>query len=154
MNQQSQQADYIIETVDTCVVAVVRGGWNDYIATRYSKEFLRTVEQFNGQPFSHLVYFDEFTFAEPSVEKMVEQLVKKLTQLNMLYVAQVIPPDFYNITQYQLQKMTETHGLFEKQAFNSLSDASFWLNSKSKIRTKACEDIINVYLANRYKKDK
>lgn len=121
---------YQLHSDSHCIYAVVTGSWCDYDAKAFRKDFLKQVQLFSGRPFCHLVYFDEFVFSVPEIEKEIQLLVDHLVLLGMRYVAQVIPSEFYNITQFQLEKMTQTKGNFEKRAFSTLIDAQSWLNNQ------------------------
>jgi len=59
----------------------------------------------------------------PEVEEVIQNLVDKLVSQGLRFTAQVIPFEYYNITQFQLAKMTKTKGLFVKKSFNCLIDA-------------------------------
>lgn len=118
---------YQLSADDLCVYAIVKGSWSYDEAINFSKDFLEIIKDFNGKPFTHLVYFDEFTFSVPEIEGIIQKLVDKLVSLGLRFTAQVIPFEYYNITQFQLAKMTQTKGLFVKKAFNCLLDAQKWL---------------------------
>lgn len=122
---------YQLSADDICVYAVVKGSWSYDEAIQFSKDFLDIIKAFEGQPFTHLVYFDRFTFSVPEIEEVIQKLVDKLVSQGLRFTAQVIPFEYYNITQFQLAKMTQTKGLFVKKSFNCLTDAQDWLESQS-----------------------
>lgn len=123
---------YQLSADDICVYAVVKGSWSYDDAILFSKDFLKIIQPFNGNPFTHLVYFDEFTFSVPEIEGVIQKLVDKLVAKGLRLTAQVIPFEYYNITQFQLAKMTQTKGLFVKKSFNCLIDAQHWLEQEAK----------------------
>ncbi|MEQ3515686.1 hypothetical protein ABMY35_20400 [Pseudoalteromonas sp. BZB3] len=122
---------YQLSADDICVYAVVKGSWSYDEAILFSKDFLDIIKTFEGKPFTHLVYFDGFTFSVPEIEEIIQKLVDKLVSQGLRFTAQVIPFEYYNITQFQLAKMTQTKGLFVKKSFNCLIDAQDWLESQS-----------------------
>jgi len=122
---------YQLSADDLCVYAVVKGSWSYDEAIHFSKDFLELVKDFDGKPFTHLVYFDQFTFSVPEIEEVIQRLVDKLVAQGLRFTAQIIPFEYYNITQFQLAKMTQTKGLFVKKSFNCLIDAQDWLEAQS-----------------------
>ena len=144
---------YKIAAGARCLYAILPGSWDDFIAADFSKDFLKQAKYFKGQPFCHLVYFDGFSFGIPEIEPIIQKLVDKLILLEMRYVAQVIPAQTYNMTQFQLSKMTQTKNLFEKQAFLSIPEASAWLKEKYSELSEDCDVEFSHEILNRYKNE-
>lgn len=149
----SKEVHFQLATDEHCIYAVVSGSWDDLIAKQFCKVFLNEVQHFNGKPFCHLVYFDQFTFGIPEIVPIIQKLVDTLMANEMRFVAQVIPKSHYNLTQFQLQQMTQTKGLFEKQSFTEIVQAEAWLKLKFKTISDTCNYSFQHEIVNRYKNE-
>ena len=108
------------------LLAHLKGQWNLETRLAYSHKMQELGALFQGQPWAHIVYLDDWELCTPDLEPVINELVAWVIDHGLIRTAQIYSPSM--IKQSQIDRMVkEKHGDFERQVFSNEQDGFSWL---------------------------
>ena len=117
-------------TDDFVLLSVPSGISGRSIAQKYVDEIKSKVAEFNGQPWAHIVYLNEWQLGTPEVEPIITELSRWCLANNLKYTAIIETAN--SVRQYQNNKMLIKQNErtdYDRQSFANADLAIEWLNS-------------------------
>ena len=121
--------DFDMWTDQHVLLAHLEGQWNAETALSYSQQMKDMAVGFQGQPWAHIVYLDDWELGTPDIEAVINELVGWVVGNGLIRTAQVYSPSM--IKKAQMDRMVkERVGEFERRVFTTETEAFNWLDQE------------------------
>lgn len=119
---------YKLFSKDKVLLAIPFGISSDRIAKTYADDLKSAVKKFDGQPWAHIVYLNNWQLGTPEVEPIISELSQWCIANNLKNTALIDTGN--SIRQYQNDKMLSKdtqQNDYQRQSFSDVDSAIEWL---------------------------